>query len=229
MTRTIVEKPTKAGAIARSLADEIVHGKLRPGTPVDETQIAARYGVSRTPIREAIRQLTADGLLETRAHRGAIVRDFSEQQLDGMFAVMAELELLCARWAALAMTRNEFKDLDTLHQATKHLVHDCDPAGYALANERFHEAIYQGAHNGYLAELTISTRARLAPFRRAQFETAGRLARSFAEHGRVVAAIKAGDAAGAQEAMRAHITVVRTAVDGIAPERIADREAGRRH
>lgn len=216
MTTVQHGKPTKAAAIALSLARDIASGRFAPGTAIDETAIAAHYGVSRTPIREAIRQLTASGALETRAHRGAVVRSFSEGELDDRFAVMADLEGLCARGAALAMTEGDLAALDDIMAAASRAVVATDRESYTAQNGAFHDAIYRGAHNAYLMQLTLETRDRLAPFRRAQFAAPGRLARSHAEHHRVVAAIRARDAAAAFDAMRAHIVIVREAVDMVA-------------
>jgi DNA-binding GntR family transcriptional regulator len=211
-------KLTKAQQIHQAIADDIVHGRLMPGTALDEASIAAAFGVSRTPIREAIRQLEAIGLAEGRARRGAVVATFSDRQLDEMFAVMGELEALCARWSAVSMTASERRDLQTLHDDSARLVAGGLREAYVEANSRFHEAIYRGAHNSFLADLALSVRQRCAPFRRAQFETLGRLAGSHAEHGAVVEAIQRGDADGAAREMRAHIIVVRHAVDGVTGE-----------
>ena len=207
--------PTKARQIQQAIADEIVHGRLAPGSALDETSIAAAFGVSRTPIREAIRQLEAIGLVAGRARRGAVVADLSDRQLDEMFAVMAELEALSARWSAIAMTAAERRHLLALQEDGARLVSAGNREAYVEFNNRFHEAIYQGAHNDFLAELAISVRTRCAPFRRAQFETLGRLAKSHAEHDAVVTAIQRGDADAAATEMRAHIIVVRTAVDAV--------------
>ena len=206
-------RPTKAAIIAQNLARDIATGRFAPGTALDETEIAAFYGVSRTPIREAIRQLTASGMLATRAHRGAVVRSFDEKELDDMFAVMADLEGLCARGAALSMTTAEVRALESIVDASADLVEKRDSAAYAVVNDSFHDAVYHGAHNAYLLQLTVDTRTRLAPFRRAQFDTPGRLALSLGEHRRALAAIQARDAVAAFDAMRAHIVVVRAAVD----------------
>ena len=175
---------------------------------LDETDLAGRYGVSRTPVREALRQLAASGLVEIRAHRGAIVARPNEQRLLGMFEAMAELEALCAGLAAQRMTGGERRGLEQVHEALRTLIQSGDPQRYHDVNEAFHSAIYDGAHNAYLAELTLATRKRVQPFRRAQFRNLGRLAKSHAEHDRVVVAILRGDAAGASEAMRAHIMTV---------------------
>ncbi len=210
--------PTKASQIQQAIADDIVHGRLAPGTALDETAIAAAFGVSRTPVREAIRQLDAIGLVEARARRGAVVADLSDRQLDEIFAAMAELEALCARWSAVAMTAAERRQLLALQEEGTQLVSAGRREAYVDLNNRFHEAVYRGAHNDFLAELALSLRTRAAPFRRAQFETLGRLAKSHAEHDAVVTAIQRGDAEAAAAAMRAHIGVVRTVVDAVAGE-----------
>src|SRR5438309_1999067 len=99
-----VAKITRAEELRLQLADEIVRGALAPGAPLDETEIAKRFNVSRTPVREALRQLAASGLVEARAHRGAVVARPSLERLTGMFEAMAELEALCAGLAAQRMS-----------------------------------------------------------------------------------------------------------------------------
>ena len=98
------EKITRAEELRLQLADEIVRGALPPGAPLDETDIARRFNVSRTPVREALRQLAACGLVEARAHRGAVVARPTLERLTGMFEAMAELEAICAGLAAERMT-----------------------------------------------------------------------------------------------------------------------------
>ena len=218
-TKSPAAPRTRTEALRLRIADEIVSGVLEPGTPLDEQELAARFGVSRTPVREAIRQLSASGLVSVRPHRGAVVALPTPAQLDDMFEAMAELEALCAGLAARNMSVPERRDLDALHQTLRALVHEGDPLRYHEANEAFHAAIYAGSHNGYLAEITLLTRTRVAPFRRAQFRAAGRLGGSYQEHDLVVQAILRGDQAGAGEAMRAHIGIVRDAFRSYAEAR----------
>lgn len=202
---------TRTETLRLQIADEIVSGVLEPGTPLDEQELASRFGVSRTPVREAIRQLSASGLVSVRPHRGAVVALPTPSQLNDMFEAMAELEALCAGLAARNMTVPERRGLEALHNDLRLLVHEGDPASYHEKNEAFHAAIYAGSHNGYLAELTLMTRTRVAPFRRAQFRATGRLGGSYQEHDLIVQAILRGDHQGASEAMRAHIGIVRDA------------------
>jgi DNA-binding GntR family transcriptional regulator len=204
-----VVKITRAEELRLQLADEIVRGALPPGAPLDETDIARRFSVSRTPVREALRQLVASGLVEARPHRGAVVARPDIERLTGMFEAMAELEAICAGLAAERMTPIERHQLEAVHEELRMLSHAGNPDRFHQVNERFHNSIYAGSQNAYVAEMTLATRVRVQPFRRAQFRNLGRLAKSHAEHDRVVVAIMRGDKTGAAVAMRDHIELVR--------------------
>lgn len=199
---------TRTEDLRLALADEIMRGELAPGSPLDEVRIASRFGVSRTPVREALRQLSSSGLVEIRPHRGAVVARLSQALLHEMFVAMGELEAVCAGLSAENMTSAERRALEEIHGLLRELVRSGDPQRYHEINESFHTAIYLGAHNGPLADMALTTRGRLQPFRRAQFRTIGRLARSFEEHDRIVRAILRGDRDAAWSAMRDHIGTV---------------------
>ena len=203
------QRKTRAEELRLQLTDEIVRGALVPGTALDEITLADRFHVSRTPVREAIRLLAASGLVEVRAHRAAVVARPSANQLADMFESMAELEALCAGFAAERMTRAERRTLEDIHEELRVMIQSGDPQRYHEVNEAFHNSIYAGGHNTYLAEITLSTRARVQPFRRAQFRNLGRLAKSHIEHDRVVQAILRGEQSIAGSAMYAHIVTVR--------------------
>lgn len=199
---------TSAEEIRHRLAARIISGALAPGTALDETRMAAEFAVSRTPIREALRLLAASGLVDQKPHAQALVAKPDRETLAGMFEVMGYLEALCAELGAVAMTAEERRALDRLHSSMAPLVRAGDQAGYASANDAFHGAIYDGAHNAYLAEITHATRQRLRPFRLAQFAAPNRLARSHAEHGLIVDAIQQGNRTDAGRLMRDHIAIV---------------------
>ncbi len=208
-------RPARRGATRTEelrdlIADEIVCGRLAPGMALEEAEIARRFGVSRTPVREVIRELAATGLIEARAHRSAIVARPSAERLRGMFDVLAELEALCAGLSAIQMTADERRHLQELHESLGDLVRRGDPQRYHHMNVQFHGLVYVGSHNAYLAELTAATRTRLSPFSHLQFRAFGRLSLSHNEHERVVAAILCGDRAVAAAEMRSHIATVET-------------------
>ena len=137
----------------------------------------------------------------------------SAERLLGMSEALCELEALCAAFAAERMTAAERRNLEARHDALSAIVRAGDPQRYHETNEAFHRTIYAGSHNAYLAELTEGTRARIAPFSRAQFRTLGRLTRSHEEHEIVVLAILRGDRNGAAGLMRSHIELVHEAYD----------------
>lgn len=201
--------------IREALADRIVHGYLKPGDPLDETSLAAEFGVSRTPIREALRQLETNGLALSRPHRGAIVTNLSARQLTETFAVMAELEAFSARLCASVLKGGALGEFQALHDSGAEAARMNDIAAYRRHNERFHAAIYAGSGNGFLEETALAVRRRLAPFRNLQFEAFRRPEASHREHAAIVDAIIAGDGERAANAMRDHMLIVREVVDAV--------------
>src|SRR5262252_7949799 len=134
-------RKTLAEELRLQLADEIVRGVLPPGGSLDETELARRFQVSRTPVREAIRQLAASGLVESRAHRGSVVAWPSHDCLIAMFEVMAELEALCAALAAARTTPAERHALVAAHEQLRAIIQSGDPQRYHEINEAFHATI----------------------------------------------------------------------------------------
>ena len=205
------EATTQTERLVEGIADAVLSGEFQPGFRLDEHTLAARYGVSRTPVREALRQLASTGLIEVKPRRGATVANATSAQLETLFGAMAEIEAACARLAAMSMAPLERRRLQALHEAMAAFLPGNNRDGYATANVTFHAQIYAGAHNAILSEFASGLRRRLAPFRRAQFRAAGRIARSHAEHGAVVKAIVACDAAAAHAAMFHHMSLVEDA------------------
>ncbi len=220
-----MSKRTQTDMIRETLADRIVHGLLRPGEALDETSLAAEFGVSRTPVREALRQLEAQGLALSRPHRGAVVTLLTERQLDETFVVMAELEALCARLCAVTLSGADLDALSLLHASGAPVAARSDVGAYRVHNERFHDAIYAGSGNAFLEETTRATRRRLAPFRNLQFEAFQRPDASHREHGQIVSAIVIGDGAEAAETMHRHILKVRSVVDDITADTLTHQIA----
>ncbi len=202
---------TLAEDLRRQLADEILEGRLYPGVRLDEQELAARFGVSRTPVREALRQLAATGLVVERPRKGVVVATVTPERMTEMFEVMGEMEAACARFAALRMTVDEKRELSHLHDSGTELIKAGDPAVYDGLNTEFHSRIYAGCHNSFFEETARAIRQRVRPFRRAQFWMPGRLTESWSEHDAVVRAILRGDGESAYHTMRAHVSAVRSA------------------
>ena len=193
--------------LRESIEEDIATGKLLPGTRLDEVELATRFGVSRTPIREALRLLLGEGLVETRPHRGAVVAQVTPQRLIEMFEVMAELEAMCARLAARRMSDEELAELESAHEACRGSAAARDADAYFYANERFHYAIYAASHNTFLFEQAASLQRKLRPYRRLQLRVRNRPQRSFEEHQAILDALRAGDAEQAVHTIRSHVVV----------------------
>ncbi len=190
-----------------SIENGIVTGEFAPGERLDETQLATRFGVSRTPIREALMQLSAIGLVEIRPRRGAVVVDPAPQRVFEMFEVMAELEGMAGSLAARRHTNEDSAALLAAHEKCKEAAASEDPDRYYYENERFHQAIYAASHSGFLEEQCTALHRRLRPYRRLQLRVRNRMKTSFSEHGEIVEAILAGDATAARERLRSHVAV----------------------
>lgn len=206
--------------LRETIEEQIATGELAPGSALDEALLVERHGVSRTPVREALIQLAAEGLVELRPRRGAVVAALGPTRLIEMFEVMAELEAMCARQAARRATEADLAAIQAAHERCRSAAGELDPDAYFYANEGFHRAIYDSAHNAFLAEQAQALQRKLRPYRRLQLRVRNRLQRSFEEHQGIVDAIRNGDAELAVNAVRNHVIVQ--------GERFADLLAGLR-
>ncbi|GAB4167109.1 MAG: GntR family transcriptional regulator [Thalassobaculales bacterium] len=196
--------------IRRGIADDIVTGRLPPGARLEELALARQFNASRTPVREALRQLSATGLVQIRLRKGVIVTDIDQDELGELFEALGQIEAVCARLAAKRMSLSERKELELLHAESSVAMTARDRDAYAVLNHRFHRIIAERAHNRPLRDTAEALALRLQPYRNAAFRSpsggAGdRIESSFREHAAIVAAILAEDAAAAEEGMRQHI------------------------
>ena len=194
--------------IRDSLEQRIVEGELGNGKRLDETELSRFYGVSRTPVREALQRLAESGLAEHLPRRGTFVRSPSLSQLVEMFEVMAELECMAIRLAARRATANDIDALEKDNETCRAAVAANDTKKYYEVNARLHGRIYQMSGNSFLASEARRLHDRLRPFRRLQLRVRGRMEESMAEHDIILAALRDGDANGAMETMKKHITIV---------------------
>ena len=211
-------KQRRSDQLREAIEEKIAMGDYLPGRRLDEAELLHEFGVSRTPLREALIQLASLELIELRPRRGAAVAQVSPQQLIEMFEVMGELEAMCSRLAARRISEAEQKELLAVHQACRVAATSDDPDAYYYANEHFHEVIYAGCHNAFLAEQTRQLHDRLKPYRRLQLRARSRVAGSLAEHQGIVDALLAGEGDKAERLLREHIL--------IQGERLADFIAG---
>ncbi|MDZ7851258.1 MAG: GntR family transcriptional regulator [Halomonas sp.] len=200
-------KRSNAQRLRDALEDDIINGRRAPGERLDPEALCQDFEVSRTPVREAIQQLVASGLVTVTPKKGTFVARVGLDQLIEMFEVMAELEGMCGRLAARRINEEE---LVTLHEALVRC-ETAEAAGdtneYYYENEGFHHAIYSASHNGFLAEEARQLKQRLKPYRRLQLQVRKRMGRSLAEHREILAAIDRGDAEAAEHLLREHVLI----------------------
>jgi DNA-binding GntR family transcriptional regulator len=202
--------------VAAQLRDRIFAGELLPGTFLDEARLAEQLRISRTPLREALKVLTAEGLVRHEPRRGCFVNEVTEQDLDEIFPVIALLEGRCAREAAINASDAELLELEALHDKLNRHAKAGRINDYYAANFAIHEAIITLANNRWLGQVIGDLRKIVKLARLQQLHAPGRLAQSLSEHMAVFAALKARDPEGAEAAMRTHLTRQREALRALA-------------
>ena len=205
--------------VASRLRERIFAGQLMPGTFLDEVRLAEELKISRTPLREALKVLTAEGLVRHEPRRGCFVAEVTEQDLDEIFPVIALLEGRCAHEAALHASDADLAALEALHDKLARHARARRINEYYETNFAIHEAIIALADNRWLAQVIGDLRKIVKLARLQQLHAPGRLEQSLSEHLAVFAALKARDAEGAEAAMRTHLT----------RQRVALREVARNH
>jgi DNA-binding GntR family transcriptional regulator len=193
--------PTDAYAMILEAIDE---GSYRPGDRLVESELAERFGVSRTPVREALQRLETQSLL-ARDGRSLIVASLDHNQTAELYVVRGELEGLAARLAARHATPEEVRVLREMVQNDNALIHD--PSALARSNRRFHKQVHLASHNRYLVQQLDLVYRSMALMATSSLAAEGRGEIAQAEHDRIVSMIEARDEDGADEALRAHISV----------------------
>jgi len=200
-------KTNLAVEIRDAIERDIATGGIDPGSRLDEVSLCSRFGVSRTPVREALRQLVASGMLEMHPNRGCFVRKMDVTELIEMFEVMAELEAFCCRLAARRVSEQQLDQLQQLNEACVAAQQQGDPDGYYYANEKFHRYIYELSGNAFLAEQARQLSLKLRPYRRLQLRIRNRIAASSQEHAEILEALRSADAETSASRMKSHILV----------------------
>ena len=210
--------------VAGQLRERIFAGELAPGMFLDEVRLAQELSISRTPLREALKVLTAEGLVRHEPRRGCFVNEVTEQDLDEIFPVIALLEGRCAFEAAQKATDADLQLLEDLHQKLARHARGKRINEYYETNFAIHEMIIALAGNRWLAGVIGDLRKIVKLARLQQLHAPGRLDQSLAEHLAVFAALKARDAEGAEAAMRTHLQRQRGALRELSraqPRRLA--------
>jgi DNA-binding GntR family transcriptional regulator len=202
--------------VAERLRQRIFSHELPPGTWVDEQALAEHYGISRTPLREALKVLASEGLVTLKPRRGCYVTEISERDLDEVFTVMSLLEGECARLSAAKASAGDLVRLQAIHADLEQAAAAADIDGFFEANQAFHLALQEIADNRWLLQVIEDLRKVIKLSRHHSLFSEGRLEQSLAEHRDILQALLERDGTRAEALMRTHILSGRAALARIA-------------
>jgi DNA-binding GntR family transcriptional regulator len=212
----ILTAPALYEQVAERLRSRIFAHELAPGGWIDEQALAKEYGISRTPLREALKVLASEGLVVLKPRRGCYVTELSEQDIDEVFPVMAMLEGRVAEEAARRITDADFSRISAIHDELERQAAANDADHFFEANQRFHTALQDIAGNRYLAQLIEDARKVIKLTRRDSLRLDGRLKQSLAEHREILEALRQKDAPLAGRRMHDHLLSGRAALAKLA-------------
>lgn len=198
--------------VAERLRQRIFAHELTPGTWIDEQKLAEQYGISRTPLREALKVLASEGLVELRPRRGCYVTEISRQDLDDIFPLMAMLEGRCAAEAVQRMKAVDLGALKEIHDRLELAARNWQIAAFFEANQEFHKKIQELSGNRWLLSVIQDLRKVLKLSRLHSLSLEGRLQQSLDEHRKIMAALISSDADSAEKLMHDHLLSGREAL-----------------
>jgi DNA-binding GntR family transcriptional regulator len=213
--------PTNEGTIVSRALYQEVAGRLRqaifshefePGSWIDEQALAKAYGISRTPMREALKVLSAEGLVTLKPRRGCYVAEVSEPEVEEIFPVLALLEGRCAYEATLKATPEDLRHLQELHQELERRAARKDTQGFFSVNQEFHGALHRIAANRWMLQFINDMRKVMRLVRYHSLWMHGRLEQSLTEHRAIMAAIQNREPELAEKCMREHLLNSRDAM-----------------
>jgi len=214
--------------VAEQLRGLIYQRQLMPGDWIDEKVVCEQIGISRTPLREALKVLHAEGLIEIVPRRGSRVSTLDEDGLHELFPVMASLEGLCAYFAVKHQTSEELERLELIHAELEKLASEDKIDEYFEVNHRFHTLVQNFARNRWLSRITVELRNVLLLARHRQLQVPGRLQQSLEEHRMIMEAFRTGDARAAQESMNHHLCQQEKSLAEEAPEFVSAMSQGKK-
>lgn len=204
MKKNIEKHMTLRESILETIRDAIITGSLKPGEKVAEPELAERFGISRTPIREAFRQLESEGYLTVVPRKGAVVVTFSQRDVEEFYAIKSILEGYAARKACEKLTPREIDKLQSINDKLRVLADEGDVRHFFKVHDNFHELFVRAADNDKLTEMILNLVGRFQRLRIASLSLSGRMAFSVQEHQKIIDAFRNGDAGLAENLVRSN-------------------------
>ncbi len=202
--------------IADMLRDMIMTGKIKEGSKINENELCSSMGVSKTPLREALRVLSVEGLIELIPNRGAFVNQPDFAEINEMFDVMILLEGFCARSACMKMSPKDFSQLEKLHCQLERKFENGDQEGYIQINNQYHSLVQQLAGNRSLNQIIDGLRKRVLLYRFQSLMAEGRMLESIQEHRELLEVFRNRNHDKAEKLMQDHLKKQLAALEGLA-------------
>lgn len=202
-TATHLPRKSLPQAVAQAIREEILLGKIPVAARLNQDALAARFGVSRIPVREALRQLEAEGLVEIHPHRGAFVASLAVEEIKGIYEIRIALESLAVEFAAPEATEG---DLQKLEATLSRMDAEVEPAIWLDLNLEFHRALYAPSGRAHLCNLIETLRRHSEPYLRIYVASMGRIRRAQEEHHQIFDAYRRHEVSAAAAALRAHLS-----------------------
>lgn len=191
--------------ISDIIRDRILKGEYRIGEKIKETQVATEMKVSRTPIREAFKQLENEGLIDYVPNRGCFAKGFTKQDIEDLYAVRKALELLAVEWAVLRISDEQIKELQDQSNMMEYYISCKDVKHVTETNNSFHDIIYNATGSRFMAQVLRSYKEYISQTRTVLYDDPSYLIKIFREHRDILEAIRERDAEGAKNAMAFHL------------------------
>lgn len=201
-SKQIEHHQTLREKILETIREAILKGNLKPGEKVAEPELAERFGISRTPIREAFRQLESEGYLTVIPRKGAVVAALSERDVQEFYAIKSILEGYAAELAAQNLSDKDLARLETINEKLKKLADDGDVKAFYRVHNEFHDTFLKAADNSKLYELIQQLGMKFSRLRMASLSVNGRMAISVAEHDKLLDAFRRHDGKSAEDLVK---------------------------
>ncbi len=192
--------------VTETLREAILRGQLKPGERLDQIEIAERLGVSRMPVREALRRLEAEGLVAFYPHRGVLVSDLSNDEIEEVFGIRVALEAMAVRLAIPRLTDDILQEMAGIVTAMEGV--EDDPPQWASLNNQFHLRLYQASGRARLCSLIEVLRYTVQPYVVSDISLPEHARRAAQEHRELLEICRRGDLAAAEQSIRKHLMAV---------------------
>ncbi len=188
--------------ILENIRDAIISGSMKAGSRVSEPELAERFGISRTPIREAFRQLESEGYLTVIPRKGAVVSSFSQKEVGEFYAIKSILEGYAARRACSNLTDKEIDRLEQINERLEEMAAQDNVKQFFRIHNDFHELFIKAADNDKLREMINGLVSRFQRLRLMSLSVPGRMSLSVQEHRKIIEAFRKGDCEAAESLVR---------------------------